>query len=132
MATCGTNEGEHVADTALALRHEDLPDIGAAQLPERYERAKTALAECARIDECKDWADKMAALASYAKQADDDDLQGLCVRIQGRAVRRCGELLQAFQTAPQGGRPKQNGVGAHTVSQREAAEHAGMSKHPEV
>ena len=51
-----------------------LPSIANAQLPEKYEAAKTALAECARIDECKDWADKAHAMASYAKQADDDSL----------------------------------------------------------
>jgi hypothetical protein len=32
------------------------------------------------------------------------ELQRLCVRIQARAVRRCGELLQEFQQ-PKGGNP---------------------------
>src|SRR5262245_28680167 len=73
-----------------------LPSIGDARLPETYERAKQALAECSRIDEYKDWADKAEALASYAKQAKDDGLRRLADRIQARAIRRCGELLRQF------------------------------------
>ena len=37
---------------------ESVPTITDAPLPRRYEMAKTALAECERIDECKDWSDK--------------------------------------------------------------------------
>src|SRR5262245_38639552 len=44
----------------------------AAQLPAAYEAAKDALAKCDQVDECKDWADKAAAIASYARQAHDD------------------------------------------------------------
>lgn len=108
-----------------------LPVVATATLPVSYERAKEALARCHAIDECKDWADKAAALASYAKQADDDTLQKFALRIQSRAIRRCGELLQTFQTGPQGGRPKGNGGDAPPVSQRLAAEAAGMSKDQE-
>jgi hypothetical protein len=106
-----------------------LPDIAAARLPATYERAKDALATCERIDECKDWADRAAALASYAKQADDKGLMTMAVRIQSRAIRRCGELLKTFQherarTDLDGGTP--------TQTQRRAAEAAGMSKDQEV
>jgi hypothetical protein len=117
------------ADTGTALA---LPSIATASLPATYERAKVALSICDRIDECKDWADKTAALASYAKQADDPTLHNFATRISARAIRRCGELLQQFQTGPDGGRPKGNGTGNDTVSQREAAAHAGMSKRQEV
>lgn len=103
-----------------------------AALPERYMSAKTALAECQRVDECKDWADKAAALASYAKQADDDSLYLMARRIQGRAVRRAGELLAQFQVENGIGRPPGNGTGSDTISQRSAAETAGMSKRQEV
>jgi len=40
--------------------------VSTAQLPRTYEAAKRALSECSEVDECKDWADKAAALASYA------------------------------------------------------------------
>jgi hypothetical protein len=39
--------------------------------------------ECSRIDECKDWADRAAALASYAKQADDE------TRLPARSLEGC-------------------------------------------
>ena len=55
---------------ALAIMSE-LPE---ARLPVSYEAARTALANCAQVDECKDWADKALALASYAKQANDETL----------------------------------------------------------
>lgn len=43
-------------------------------MPAVYARAKTSLRECAQIDECGDWANKAAALASYARQAKDHEL----------------------------------------------------------
>jgi hypothetical protein len=49
--------------------------VETAQLPESYEAAKRAIAKCARLDECSEWADKAAAIASYARQADDVELQ---------------------------------------------------------
>lgn len=58
----------------------------------RYDKAKAALAECERIDEVKDWADKAAALAAYAKQADDEELERNARRVRLRARRRLGEL----------------------------------------
>ena len=44
-----------------------LPSVPTAQLPRVYEAAREALTTCQNVDECKDWADKAAALASYAK-----------------------------------------------------------------
>ena len=116
--------------TALVLNHSSLPDVQSAKLPASYERAKTALAACEAIDECKDWADKAAALASYAKQADDRTLHHLAVRIQARAVRRCGELLKTFHSP--GGRPSKTGAGTDPgFSQRDAAARAGLSERQE-
>jgi hypothetical protein len=71
---------------------ETLPARVGARLPATYEAAKQALAECTRVDECKDWADKAAALASYARQRDDQTLHNLAQRIQLRAIRRMGEV----------------------------------------
>src|SRR4029077_1414514 len=66
-----------------------LADSSAARLPATYEEARAAIAECERIDECKGWSDRAAALASYARQAKDDSLRVMAVRIQARAERRC-------------------------------------------
>ena len=93
-------------------------------MPQRYENAKTALAECSRIDECKDWADKAEALASYARQAGDDALRKLADRIQARATRRCGELLKQIRPATGAHRKR---VGANPLSRKGAAREAGLS-----
>lgn len=104
-------------------------DTGTARLPQAYEAAKLALANCESMDECKGWSDKAAALASYAKQAGDDELMKRAVRIRDRAIRRCGELLKQFDDR---GRPSEISEGDHTISQREAAAQAGLSKHQQV
>lgn len=107
------------------MNHALLPSIQGASLPARYEAAKVALLECNRIDECKDWGDKMQALASYAKQADDKEMEKTALRIRSRAVRRCGELLKEIESAT-GAHRKSNG--GDTLSRKQAAEDAGMSK----
>lgn len=91
---------EPAAPRALAR----IPNTSNARLPQTYEAARTALSECYRIDECKDWADKAAALASYAKQAEDNTLYETAQRIHGRAIKRCGELLAEIE-ARHTGRP---------------------------
>lgn len=100
-----------------------------ARLPLVYEAAKQALATCENVDECKDWSDKAAALAAYAKQAGDDELMNRAIRIRGRATRRCGELLKQFDER---GRPAENTMGSHGISQRAAAKAAGLSEHQQL
>ena len=95
-----------------------------APLPVKYEHARAALAECQSVDECSTWAKKAAALASYARQADDDSLEKMAQRIRARAIRRCGELLKDIP-AKSGDR---RGGGTPAVSERaQAARAAGMS-----
>ena len=81
------------------MDHSLLPNIKSATLPQKYEAAKVAIRECNQIDECKDWGDKAQALASYAKQADDKEMENTAMRIRARASRRCGELLGEFEKA---------------------------------
>ena len=81
------------------MDHSQLPSVATAALPARYEAAKIALAECGKIDECKDWGDKAKALASYAKQSQDKEMEKTAMRIRARAVRRCGELLKEVEKA---------------------------------
>lgn len=104
-----------------------LPDIATARLPQTYEQAKVALANCASIDECQQWADKAAALASYAKQADDTELEDMSKRIRARAIRRAGELLKQVEPNA-GGRPAKTSVATDTSFTRtDLAQSAGMS-----
>ena len=109
--------------------HALLPSIADARLPAKYEAAKTALRECNRMDECKDWADKSAALASYAKQSQDKTLERTAMRIRARAIQRCGELLREVEKA-QGGQPF-HGSTTETdrPSRKKSATEAGLSEH---
>ncbi|GAC1573012.1 MAG: hypothetical protein NVS3B5_02280 [Sphingomicrobium sp.] len=100
-------------------------EIAKARLPATYEQAKVALASCANIDECQDWANKAEALASYAKMADDDSLRVLADRIQARAVRRMGELLKQFDG--RGDHMKKDGT-VLSLTQTHIAEKAGISE----
>lgn len=79
----------------------NLPSIESARLPQSYEFAKAALSKLVRIDECRKWANKADAMASYAKQADDKSLYNMAVRIRARAIRRCGELLKQMEKTVQ-------------------------------
>src|SRR5258707_10251828 len=76
------------------------PDL----LPVTYVEAKSKIAVCARIDECKSWADKAVALKSYAKQMKDRSLINMAQKIMDRAVKRGGELLQQVKAQKGGDR----------------------------
>ena len=93
-------------------RQQNLPAATDARLPVTYEAAQNALAECSRVDECKGWSDRAAALASYARQAKDNTLHNLALRIQARAQRRMGELLKQV--------PRGDSDGANLVQHRRA------------
>ena len=105
-----------------------LPSISDAPLPAVYEQAIRALAECSRIDECQDWADKAQAMASYARQAKDETMRKMADRIQARAIRRCGELLRQVP-AQQGTRTDlELQAGEGPKSRTEVAADAGLSE----
>jgi hypothetical protein len=70
-------------------------------------------------------ADKMEALASYARQAHDETLHNYAKRIQGRAVRRTGELLKEIE--PSKGRQPENVGAPLRFTRSQAAREAGLS-----
>ncbi len=120
--------GDGVVDATTG----ELVKIQDAPLPVSYELATKALAECTRLDECKDWANKAEALASYARQSKDDRLRKMAIRIQARAIRRCGELLREIESG-QGTRTDKLHDGAVAKSTRtQAAETAGLSERQKV
>jgi len=106
---------------------DNLPAIATAHLPASYEAAKAALANCEAIDECKTMSDKMAALASYARQAHDDELLKTAMRIQARALRRAGELLKSIEPAHGANQNIKDGA-VPIVGRIAAAEEAGLSE----
>lgn len=70
-----------------------------ARLPFNYEQARLAIMECERVDECKEWKDRAAAIASYAVQKRDRTMLDKATRIKARATRRLGELLEVHAKA---------------------------------
>lgn len=107
-------------------------DVSSARLPASYEQAKTALATCLSIDECHAWADKAIAMASYAKQAQDDTLAKYATRIKARAIRRCGELLKAIPEARGANQNISGDDPTKVVTRTDAAADAGMSRDQKV
>ncbi len=111
----------------LAALPVSIPGDSSALLPQKYEAARAAIAECERIDECKTWSDKAAAMASYARQAKDDSLRVMAVRIQARAERRCGELLKLIPRADEATRYGQDGA-VPPVTRTQMGAAAGLSE----
>ncbi len=111
-------------------QQQTLPVTTDARLPVTYETAQKALAECSRVDECKGWSDKAAALASYARQAKDTTLHNLALRIQARAQRRMGELLKLIPRGDEATRFGREGDHPPVGETRtQAARSAGLSDH---
>jgi hypothetical protein len=105
---------------------EVVPAVMEPKLPATYEAARTAIEQCAKIDECKDWADKAAAMKAYAIMSHDRTLHNLALRIQLRAERRCGELYEKVESQPGKRTDIEPSGGAPTRLQTAAA--AGISK----
>jgi hypothetical protein len=113
----------------MSIDHSLLPSVSNATLPTTYINACNAMAECSTMDECQTWADKAAALASYAKQSQDEQLMKMAVRIQARAISRCGELLKQIDIV-RGDKSlfvDADGSGS-IVTRKSAAEQAGLSE----
>jgi hypothetical protein len=93
----------------------------------RYEQARTALAECARIDEASEIRDKAAALAAYARQRDDRDLEVWVREIHLRACVRIGELSRELERAEPGGAGGGSKFPAVGISKAQVLADAGIS-----
>lgn len=106
----------------------------------RYEQARTAIAECRRVDDAKDIADKALALQTYARQANDPEMEAWVAEIRLRARRRVGELSAALDKAPSGrasvslpsdGKSKTDALAAAGLSSSEAHRCEQIAKVPE-
>ena len=110
-------------------------EINSAKLPEVYNNAVTALKNCVDIDEVKDWTDKMAAIASYWRQTNDETMFNMAQKIRAQSYRRMGELLSEFDA--RGGDVKSKNIKTDAsvsfdISQKQVAEDAGISERQKV
>lgn len=96
------------------------------QLPINYEVARQALAACVLVDECKEWKDRAAAIASYAEQKRDRSLLDKATRIRVRATRRLGELLEVHR--PTGKRLAELGITSSERAQARAVASVPVKK----
>jgi len=103
----------------------------------RYDQACRALAEAKSVDEAKDIRDKAIAMAAYARQAKNRDLEADAIEIRMRAERRLGEMLVeqkatvGFNRGTAGtGRPNLGGAAAEPpkVDHRPTLAEAGIDK----
>ena len=101
----------------------------AARLPETYEAMQRSIALCESVDECREWADKSAALASYHRQSKDTALMNQFIRIQARAIRRSGELLETIEPKHGTNQNIRAGDQPNVQTRTQAAAAAGMSPH---
>ena len=70
----------------------------------QYEAARQAVSECVRIDEAAEIRDKAAAMAAYARQRDDKELENWVAEIKCRACVKIGRLSSQLPKAKTKGR----------------------------
>jgi hypothetical protein len=98
-----TAEEQGIIQAALTV-----PGASEVVLPEFYARVVMILHDCDRLDECRQYIGKADMIGVYAKQAKDDRMEAMARRINARAWRRLGELLNQCPQARMG--PTTTGV----------------------
>jgi N6-adenosine-specific RNA methylase IME4 len=92
----------------------------------RYEQLRVAALSAKTVDEAKDIADKATALAAYARQANDPQLEIWVAEIRVRAKRRVGELSAALPVSKGGANPSAT-LPSGGKSKSEVLQEAGLT-----
>lgn len=92
----------------------------------KYDEARRALAVASTVDEAKEIRDKAAALAAYARQKNDVEMERWVAEIKLRAITRIGEISAELEKAqpmngkgaglPNGGKTKAQTLKAAGIS----------------
>jgi len=98
--------------------------VPTAFLPNNYVAACTAIKACARYDEAAEMSNRAAAIATYAREAQDTTLKVNAEKIKLRAERRVGELLEELWAEHKGGEV----VGLSSYRQEQAARLAKIAE----
>lgn len=97
----------------------------------KYDAACSAIAAAKSVDEVKDIRDMSIAMAAYARQANNRDMEADAVEIRLRATRRLDQLRQAQKEtvglAP-AGRPSKIGLSKNPISDRPTLASQGIDK----
>jgi hypothetical protein len=84
---------EHMHFDVRRLPAKVKRELETARFPDNYIRARKAIHECALVDEVTAWANRSAAMATYAREISDRSMLDDAIRIQARALERLGEML---------------------------------------
>lgn len=97
----------------------------------KYDAACRAIAEAKSVDEVKDVRDKAAALAMYARQANNKLMEIDCSEIRIRAERRVGQMMAAQKEMDglnHGGRPKTGSKSDPVITTPQTLAELGIDK----
>jgi hypothetical protein len=96
----------------------------------KYDAACTAIASAYKVDEVKNIRDKHMAVALYAKQAKNKELERQATEIRVRAERRAGQLLAEMPKAKGAREPgtKRGATRSNDTTASETLEKLGITK----
>jgi hypothetical protein len=93
-----------------------------------YDQMRSAIAECAAVDEVAGIKNKAIQLEAYARVRDDAESQRRFAEIRLRACMRIGEISRDLEKAEHGGSGGGSKVRPNGLSKEETLERAGIAK----
>ena len=110
------------------LKFEVVEEGGSSSQLVLYDNMRSAVAQCAHIDEAKEIRDKATALQHYAKQRDDPELDRWMSEIRLRAIAQIGKLSRELEKGKPGPSPKITATGGGYLSKKDQLDAAGLKE----